>query len=443
MEACEQFLSSLSGEWGEGVISRWLRPLKVISFDAANLYLEAQDSFQVSWYNEHIKKKLHNEPLRNNNGRKITIHLALPQAPSPPPKPLEAKPIPREVQESGKWQGGALNLKQTESLPKQPRLNTLAMQAASNSMAARRSQNQFLNHERYIHGLDPELNFENFLVTEATELLYNLLQNIESSPYNPIYLYGPALSGKTHLLTATALFLQKQGKKVCYQKGEKFTEQVIQAMRNGQMRQLRAFFRSADVLLIDDVHHFARKFATQEEFFHTFNELHTARRPILLSSRFPPAKLEEIEPRLISRFEWGIPLEVTKIDAAQILQKKAELWHLPLASDLIPYLTEKFPASSLVALTALAFRAKLDHEITIPIAEKLLKDLLEKEKENSWTAEKILKKVADRYGIPTSELLGKAQTREIALPRQIAVFLCRELLKLPFQQIGRLFGRDP
>ncbi|MBI3901142.1 MAG: ATP-binding protein, partial [Chlamydiia bacterium] len=292
------------------------------------------------------------------------------------------------------------------------------------------------------HALDPELTFEQFIVTSQTEVLYDLLQHIETSPFNPIYLHGPAFSGKTHLLTATALFLQKKGKKVCYQKAEKFTEQVIQAMRNGQMRQLRTLFRSADVLLIDDVHHFARKFATQEEFFHTFNELHTSGRQILLSSRLPPSKLEEIEPRLISRFEWGVTLETFKVDPAQILHVKATLWKLSLAPDVIPYLVEQFPNTSLVALTALAFRTKEGELITISIIEKLLKDLLEKEKQDAWTAEKILKKVADHYGILKNDLLGKSQTKEIALPRQVAIYLCRELLKLPFQQIGKIFSRD-
>lgn len=389
MQIWDQFLSRLEKKWGHETVNRWLRSLKVARFDAANLYLEAQDSFQISWFEEHVRSLIEKEPLANNNGRCIRIHLSLPATKKP-----QAKTEP------------------------------------SHSNAIQSDM------------LDPEMSLEHFLPSGQNAMAIQVISEIATIPFNPIYLYGPEGSGKTHLLMAAALELKKLGKNVFYVRAEKFTEHVVQAIRLGHMQDLRKSYRSATALLVDDIHIFARKAATQEEFFHTFNDLHTRGCPILLSSRLPPSKLNEIEPRLISRFEWGIAIGLERQDLKQILEKKAALWKLKIDPQLIPYLLETFPSSALLALTALTFRAADSARIDPDLARRLLKDLLEKEALHTWTPEKIVKAIAAQYGIPSADLLGKSQMRESVVPRQIAMYLCREKLKLPFQKIGEIFGRD-
>jgi chromosomal replication initiator protein len=207
------------------------------------------------------------------------------------------------------------------------------------------------------------------------------------------------------------------------------------------MQNFRKIYRDIDALIIDDIHIFSRKAATQEEFFHTFNTLHTLGRQILISANVAPPQLSEVEPRLISRFEWGVSLSLEKGPFTPILQKKAALWNMPLSDDLLAFLLEKCPRDPILALQALALRTK-GTPVTPLVAEKLLKDLLAKEQEHILTSEQVVKTIAAHYGITSEDLLGKSQMRECALPRQIAMYFCRQRLKWPFQKIGDLFNRD-
>jgi chromosomal replication initiator protein len=384
MRAWEQFLSTLEEELGKGPVQEWLRPLKLVRFDAANIYLGPADSFQTSWFEEHVRPKL-KDRLCNNNGRTIEVHLLTTDA----------------VKDKGR-------------LEAPPRLSLIP------------------------DALDPHLTFENFLAHTENLIAQKLLSETSCS-FNPIFLYGPKGSGKTHLLTAAAHAWKANGKRVFFAKAEKFTEHVVQAIRLNLMQEFRRAYREIDVLIIDDIHIFSKKTATQEEFFHTFNTLHTAGLQIVLSANAAPSHLSEIEPRLISRFEWGIPIALSKPPIDQVLAKKAALWNMDLPPSLSSFLLESF-SDPLVALQALALRAK--QTPTLDGAKKLLIDLLEKEKQVLITPETLLKEIAGRYGVKTEDLLGKSQTREHVLPRQIAMFLCRNQLKMAYQKIGELFGRD-
>jgi chromosomal replication initiator protein len=386
----ELILSRLEAELGKKTVEKWLRPLKLLRFDAANIFLEADDSFQVSWFEEHVRPQC--QKIVNNNGRPVRIVLTLKAA--QPEKKDQSKDV----------------------LP--------PFKVAPDP-------------------LDPEMSLEHFLCSrKANEIAYKLIADAAKCPYNPVLFYGPAGSGKTHLLMAAAALFREKKMRAFYINAATFTDHVVQAIRKGTMQEIRAAYRSSDALLVDDIHLFSRKSATQEEFFHTFNELHTRGSPILLASEVPPGKLSEIEPRLVSRFEWGISVGLEKEDWAPILEIKAKLWKLALGPSLLSFLVENFPGSPLMALQALALRAKDLSQIGPHLAAHLLKDLLEKEARVAWTPEKIVKAVAARYGIQTADILGKSQTREAALPRQIAMYLCREKLKLPFQKIGEIFSRD-
>jgi chromosomal replication initiator protein len=380
MKEWQQFLSRLSQELGPEIVKKWVPQL--LRFDAGNIYLQASDSFQISWFEEHIRPRL--KGLTNHNQRPIKVHL--------------------------------VNEKRREQ-----------QQEAQRTLSFRPDP------------IDPEMTLENYIPGKSNLIAHRLLS--ENSPFNPVYLYGSKGVGKTHLLMGTALRLQKCGKKVFFARAETFTEHVVQAIRLGQMQEFRKIYRDIDALIIDDIHIFSKKAATQEEFFHTFNTLHTLGLFILISANVPPAQLHEIEPRLISRFEWGISLEVTKGDVLSILKLKAALWSFELNPELSDWLVQNFIKDPILALQALNLRSK-GSLVTVSIAEKLLRDLLEKEQENALTAEKIVKQIAAHYGITSEDILGKSQMRSSTLPRQMAMYLCREKLKLPFQKIGEIFGRD-
>jgi chromosomal replication initiator protein len=379
MKEWNEFLSELSQELGPSMVSQWVP--KLIRFDAANIYLEPVDSFQVDWFEEHIRPKLKN--LVNSNHRPIKVHLI----------------FEKRVKE--KREEFQLQFKREPS--------------------------------------DLELSLDHFIPGEKNLVAFKLLS--EGAPFNPIYIFGPKGSGKTHLLMGAAIDLEKKGKKVFFVNANTFTEHVVQAIRLGQMQAFRKAYREIDALIVDDIHIFSKKNATQEEFFHTFNTLHTQGKPIILSANSAPSQLTQIEQRLTSRFEWGISLEIGHSSLEAILKKKTELWKIQAPQELIQWLITHFSKGPVTALQVLLLRSK-GQPLTVPQAEKTLKDLLAKERENALTPEKIVKTVASHYGITQEDILGKSQMRGVATPRQMAMYLCREKLKLPFQKIGEIFGRD-
>lgn len=381
MREWQQFLAKLERELGPGVTDKWCP--KCIRFDAANIHLEANDSFQAAWFEEHVRPKLKN--LFNQNGRPIKVHL----------------------QKEDK---------------KEPKIDFSAP--------------NFIVRE---DSIDPEMTLENFKTSEDNLVVHKILK--EDSPFNPIYIFGPKGVGKTHLLMGAATYFKKKGKRVLFVKATSFTDHVVQAIRLGQMQTFRKIYRDIDVLIIDDIDIFSKKAATQEEFFHTFNTLHTMGRPIILSANACPTNLYEVEPRLISRFEWGISLELVRSDLHEILKSKADIWEFPLSETLRDWLVTSFPKNPILALQALIFRAK-GVSPSVVLAEKLLKDLLEKEKHEALTPEKIIKAVAAHHGITSDDILGKSQVKSVAYPRKQAMFYCRQKLKLPFQGIGKIFNKD-
>lgn len=405
MKAWEDFLLSLEGELGVDTVKKWLRSLQVVRFDACNLFLEAKDSFQALWFEEHIRKRVI-ENFVNNNHKKIRVHLAI-------------------VNRQG----------QTIKKPK-----TAAVSAPPSF------QLQF-------DPLDPYCSFEHFIEQEENTLAVKVLKT-EQGVYNPILLCGGAGVGKTHLLMAAASTLRDAGKKALYARSETFTEHVVSAIRSGEMRKFRETYRNVDALLIDDVHLFSRKGATQEELFHTFNTLHTEGKQLIFSANCYPKDLVDIEPRLVSRFEWGIVLPLhTPTNREPLLQKKAAALHFPLPPKVAEFLLESFKSSlkalmrSLEALILRSHVQRSDNQLlfrpmTVQLAKHYLADLLIQETQAALTPQKIIQYCAEQYGIRPEDILGKAQTRDCTEPRQLAMYLCRKELKLPYTKIGEAFGRD-
>jgi chromosomal replication initiator protein len=415
MKAWEQFLIHQAEELGAETVDKWLRPLQIVHFDACNLYLEAKDPFQLSWFEEHIRAKVLSS-LLNNNKKRIKVHLSL----------VHLSSIKSPAKKSKK--------EKVTSSSTLPPFN--------------------LNFDT----LDPDHTFDHLVMTESLILPHKLLSQISSleAPFNPIYLHGQRGSSKTHLLMATANTLKKQGVKVLYTRAETFTEHVVSAIRAGEMRIFRQAYRNSDVLIIDDVHLFSHKGATQEELFHTFNTLHLSGKQIILSSHCAPAELQSIEPRLVSRFEWGIVLPLNPLsheEIKQIVVKKMEAYHFLLHNRVIEFLLETFAYQIkplIRALQALILRTHLDIQngvisstnLTPPQVKHFLNDLILEQEAASLTPQKIIQGVAEYFGIRSEDILGKAQTRECVLPRQIAMYFCRKELEWPFMKIGELFAKD-
>ncbi|MCH9613499.1 MAG: Chromosomal replication initiator protein DnaA [Chlamydiia bacterium] len=414
MQAWEEFLKSQEKVLGKRAVDTWLRTLKVVKFDAGNLHLEASDAFQVTWFKEHVIEKVKRH-LLNNNGRPIKVHIDLPRTVQPrvdqePPQTLElfkADPI------------------------------------------------------------DPSCHFGSFVPGKNSQIAYHVLSQIaaydykkgrfkKNTPlplgeYNPIYLYGPSGVGKTHLLMAVANALQNAKLKAVYVRAETFTDHVISAFRNGRITEFREKYRNLDALLIDDVQSLIRKNATQEELFHTFNTLHTQNTQMIFSANGLPRSLTGIEERLISRFEWGINLTLERLEQTELLEvaeRRSQMLQFPLSDMITQFLAKTFPnlKSLTKAVEALVLRTHIKKiaptELTVDITEELLTDLISIEQEEKLTPDKILKVVADKFGIRIDDILSKSQSRDIALPRQIAMYLCRKELKMPYIKIGSLFARD-
>ena len=253
----------------------------------------------------------------------------------------------------------------------------------------------------------------------------------------------------------TAAALRKQNKKVVFARAQTFADHVVSAIRAGEMGIFRESYRNTDVLIIDDVHIFSRKGATQEEFFHTFNSLHLAGKQIIFSANCPPKELQFIEPRLISRFEWGIVVSLerpSREDAEKILTVKLNTLDFPLHKKVIDFLLDSFTTMTSLnkALEALILRAHLDlkkgrlssMQLTVAFLEQELADLIAEEQQSKITPQRIVHDVAQYFGIKSDDVLGDGQTRDRVLPRQLSMYLCRQELKMPYMKIGDIFGRD-
>jgi chromosomal replication initiator protein len=269
-----------------------------------------------------------------------------------------------------------------------------------------------------------------------------------SRSYNPLFLYGGVGLGKTHLMQAISheILRQKPSARILYLSAEKFLNDLINGIKSERMHEFRRRYRELDVLLVDDVQFIAGKEATQEEFFHTFNALHESQRQIVLSCDAPPKEISSLEERLRSRFEWGLIADIQPPDLEMkvaILRKKAEEEKVFIPNDVALYIAASVK-SNIRELEGrvnrvLAFASLTGNPLTLDLAKETLKDMVVSDDRKATPAE-ILKAVASHYGIRVSDLKAKSNTKTIAFPRQIAMYLCRELTQLSFPEIGRLFN---
>ena len=299
--------------------------------------------------------------------------------------------------------------------------------------------------------LNQKYTFDTFVCGASNQFAHaasHAVANNPASSYNPLFIYGGVGLGKTHLLTAIGNHVINRDKNalVCYYTSEKFMNELINCLRYNKMEQFRNKFRSMDVLLIDDVQFIAGKERTQEEFFHTFNSLYESHKQIVVTSDKFPKEIPGLEERLRSRFEWGLIADIQPPDVETkiaILRKKAELDGIDLSDDVALFLTSS-STSNVRELEGMlirlgAYSSLTGNAISLAMARDVLKDIIV-DKSKDISIETIQKGVADHFRIKVSELKSEKRLKTLVVPRQIAIYLCRELTKSSYPEIGERFG---
>jgi chromosomal replication initiator protein len=300
--------------------------------------------------------------------------------------------------------------------------------------------------------INPTNTFENFVVGSGSQLAHAASIAVANAPgraYNPLFVFGETGLGKTHLMHAVAhqMLLNNPKAKIAYVSTEKFTNEFIHAIRENKLTKFRKYYRNVDALLVDDIHFLSGKESTQEEFFHTFNDLFESGRQIFLASDRPANEIERLENRLISRFQWGLVTDIQAPDFETrfaILRNKALAMKIELDEEIMEFLAERVSRNVRRmegALTRIAGYANLiDRKLDLDAVERLLSDLLHEEAASKVSVDQIQKKVSDYYKIRFSELIGRRRTSTIVFPRQVAMYISRTLTSDPLKSIGDAFG---
>ena len=303
--------------------------------------------------------------------------------------------------------------------------------------------------------LNKEYTFDTFVVGSNNQFAYAASLAVAESPgtiYNPLFLYSGVGLGKTHLMHSIAHFIMKTNPsmRVLYVTSETFTNEVIEAIRNGNnnsMRDFREKYRNIDVLLIDDVQFIIGKESTQEEFFHTFNTLYGEKKQIIISSDKPPKDMDILEDRIRSRFEWGLICDISSPNyetRMAILRKKQEMEGYTVGNDVIEYIASNIKSNIRElegALTKIkAYSNLVKQDVNLELAEQVLKVIISPNEKKVVTPEIIINMVAEQFEITPADIIGNKRSSKIVYPRQIAMYLCRTMLDIPLTQVGSYIG---
>ncbi len=393
----------------------WFAPLRACAIDTQNLTVEAPNEFCEVWLKDNYLG-LMQDAVAIAAGCKLQVkfHVAkAATAPVVPPTKPEASP-------------------------------------------AAKGKNNETTHERAsVSGdllFNPKNTFDTFVVGGNNEFAFAASKAVADAPgkaYNPLFLYGGVGLGKTHLLQAIGQHIagNKKNSKVAYMSSEKFTNEYIEAIQNNKLVAFRKKFRQSEVLLIDDIQFLAGKERIQEEFFHTFNALHEAHKQIVLTCDRPASEIQGLEQRLVSRFEWGQTADVQAPDVETrlaILHKKAQIMGTTLPDDIINFLATRIRTNirrlegALVRVTS--FASLTGKKLTVEVVENLLREILHEEGRQTISIEVIQKKVAEHFDIRLADMTSKRRPENIAFPRQIAMYLSRQMTESSLNSIGEAFG---
>ena len=297
-----------------------------------------------------------------------------------------------------------------------------------------------------------EFTFENFIKGPSNQFAFAAAQAVAANPsgaYNPLFIYGGSGLGKTHLLTAIQTEIKRTHPDfvIMYVTCEQFTNELIAAIRAGSTEDFRMKYRVADLLLVDDIQFIAGKESTQEEFFHTFNSLHDAHKQIVIASDRPAKEIKSLEERLRTRFEWGLIADITLPDyetRMAILHKKEEMDGYDINEEVIKYIANNIKSNIRElegAINKVMAFAKLEKkEVTLELAEQALKDIISPDEKKVITPDYIISMVAEHFDVTVDDLCGNKRNSKIVTPRQIAMYLCREIISTPLKSIGKCLG---
>jgi chromosomal replication initiator protein len=300
--------------------------------------------------------------------------------------------------------------------------------------------------------LNPKYVFSEFVIGTSNRFAHAASLAVAESPataYNPLFIYGGVGLGKTHLMHAIGHYVKNQNKNanIIYVTSEKFTNDLINSIKDDKNVEFRNKYRKADILLVDDIQFIAGKERTQEEFFHTFNTLHESNKQIILSSDRPPKEIPTLEARLRSRFEWGLITDIQAPDyetRVAILQKKGEKDNIDIPNEVYTFIAAKIKSNIRelegALIRVVAYSSLTNRNVSIELANEALKDIISNNKPKKVTVNLIIGVICKNYNLTPKELVSKRRSRNISFPRQIAMYICRELTDLSLPKIGEEFG---
>lgn len=449
----------LKGLLNEEIYGMWFAPIRLVEFNGETLVLGIPNNFFEDWLRDNYFGLL-TDAVGQTVGKFVKIEF---KVVSPETSSSNSHNAPSEDAGDSQFDQGQFNLGEnrvSEAMGTSTHQGIPPASAQNNgNTSGRRSSTE--SHAFHSAGaarkslpttFNPHYTFENFVVGENNAHAHAASKAVAQNPgqsFNPLFLYGGVGLGKTHLLQAVGqeVFLNNDKARVAYVSCEVFTNEYISALQNNDLPKFRKKYRQPDLLLIDDIHFLQGKERIQEEFFHTFNSLHECRKQIVLTSDRPPNELKGLEQRLISRFEWGLTVDVQPPDVETrlaILKNKAKSHDKQVPEEIFLFLAERIKTNirrlegALVRLVSLS--SLTGKPLTVQTAEKVLSEILQEEQRMTANSQSIQKIVANHYGIKIEDMESKRRPENIAFPRQIAMYLCRELTDLSLSAIGEDFG---
>ena len=396
----EKTQEHLRSKLGNTVFETWILPLGIKRVNEREVALEAPDAFFKDWVEKNYLQVIL-VALREISGREMLI---------------------------------SLQVRATASYDNEP------------AKAAPKAQP---NHDSL--GLNPRFTFDNFVEGSSNHIALAYSKAVAESPaktYNPLFIYGGVGLGKTHLMQAICQHIKQKNTtaKICYTTSERFTNELIDNIQHHSMPAFRLKYRNVDVLVVDDIQFIAGKESTQEEFFHTFNTLYDAHKQIIISSDRPPKEISNLQDRLVSRFSWGLTTDIQAPDLETriaILKKKIEREPVSVPDEVIFFIAQLIKTNIRelegALIRTIAYSLLEEEPITLELTKEVLKDLL-KEPKKLITVDFIQRCVVEEFGVSLHDLKTKRRHKNIVLPRQVAMFLSRELTDLSLPEIGEYFG---
>jgi chromosomal replication initiator protein len=403
------------------IFNLWFASLRALDIDREAITLAVPNDFSELWLKDNYLGLIQ-DAIGQVSGRQLKIHFQV----------------------------------ATSDLPVAPRNGTASSRdhgrPSENAESEEHHDRTASRDSKEAHLFNPKNTFENFVVGANNNFAHAAALAVAQAPgksFNPLFVYGGVGLGKTHLLHAIGQYVvgHKKGAKVAYVSSEKFTNEFIDAIQNNQLVRFRRKYRQTDVLLIDDVQFLAGKERIQEEFFHTFNALHESHKQIVLSCDRPASELQNLENRLVSRFEWGLGTDLQPPDVetrVAILRKKERAMGVELPPEVLNFLANRIRANIRRLEGALirvaSYVSLTGKKVSVEIVEGLLRDVLIEEGRATISIEMIQKKVAEHFDIRLADMTSKRRPEHIAFPRQIAMYLSRNLTESSLSTIGEAFG---